>query len=468
MKKSNLATKLLVILVVVITLWGIIFMNKANKKSTTTENKVWGVETMDYPYARRKDGDLYMDSPYINSLFNSDLRSYFYLNDGTTLKTISALGSGVWKRGTSYIGGQATLQPLPERVKITYMSIFEQQFYQLDVGLPVDKLQALFNSAYLTTDEYEKVDTYDYLLIGIAVGGWVVIYAQSFQGNRTLLGMWQAKKIEADYTLDLIYTWAPGGIDEIEELRASAEKREQYKQEKGNMQLKHYQDYTLPAVKRDAPKLYEMMVQGLGIPNADWFTQSYTKYPWNVEVTGDGARWVKEYVIEYANLERQEILRDRLDSYKKELKAVPTIISTWVIEESTQRKYYIEIHLLPMPNWVTMWRYTPYDRDPNLTRLMKQFQELYPHRTFKMNDTSAQPEDFATLKIHLNEDGHLQDIYLQKGDKKISIDGAYQYYLAEVDPDKNGYTPYYDGFDYFLTKPKVPDLSDPNFIDIDE
>lgn len=441
-----------------------------NKKSAHTQplELLWGIDTMDYAYAKRKDGDLYMDSPYVNSLFNSDLRSYFYLNDGTIIERITALGKGVWGIGTSYIGSNAILRPVPERLKITYFSKFEQQFYQLDIPFPTDKMLSLYNSQYLSTDDVFQKQEYRGLLIGIAVNGWVMVYARTKQGNRTLLGMWQAKKIEADHTLDLLYTWAPGGIDEIEELRASAEKREQYKQEKGNTQLQYYQDYTLPKVKRDAPKLYKMMINGQGIPNDEWLKMSYTKYPWNVELTGDGAKWMKEYMIEYANLEYHEVLRDRLDSYEKELKAIPTKIMTWVVEEKSQRKYYIEIHLFPRPKWTNIWGYIPYDRDPNLTRLMKQFQELYPHRTFKMNDTSAQPEDFATLKIHLNEDGHLQDIYLQKGDKKISIDGAYQYYLAEVDPDENGYTPYYDGFDYYLTKPKVPDLSDPNFIDIDE
>lgn len=62
-------------------------------------------------------------------------------------------------------------------------------------------------------------------------------------------------------------------------------------------------------------------------------------------------------------------------------------------------------------------------------------------------------------------EGKLAEAYLEKDGKRISIDVAYHYYLAVVDPDKGGgYYPYDYGFPYYLTEPNAKDLSNPLFV----
>jgi hypothetical protein len=110
--------------------------------------------------------------------------------------------------------------------------------------------------------------------------------------------------------------------------------------------------------------------------------------------------------------------------------------------------------------------YIPYYQDPNLNAYFKNFQLLYPQRSLATNDQPAYPYDFANLKVELDADFKIKEIYLQKGKEKRALDGAYEYYLAPTDDRRGKYYPE-PGHDYFLTQPKLKDLTDPVFADRD-
>lgn len=172
-----------------------------------------------------------------------------------------------------------------------------------------------------------------------------------------------------------------------------------------------------------------------------------------------------EYYAEYANTERFEILSDQLEEDRKRLKAVSVKLWTWVTYKPTGVRYYIEIHLYPIPKWL-IDDYMPYYQDPNLNEFFKKSQDFYPNRSLATNDQPAYPYEFSSLKIDLDGDFKVKEIYLQKGKEKRTLDGAYEYYLAPTDDDRGKYLPE-KGHDYFLTQPKIKDLTDPIFTDRD-
>lgn len=144
---------------------------------------------------------------------------------------------------------------------------------------------------------------------------------------------------------------------------------------------------------------------------------------------------------------------------------MPVKIGAWITYKPTGVKYYVEVHMFPIPKW-SADDYIPYYNDPNLDYFIKRFEHLYPHRSLATNNQNIAPQDFATLKMHFNDDGILTEIYLQKGNEKLPLDGAYEYKLAPVDKERGGYWPQ-RGYPMFLTKPKIKDLTDPVFADRD-
>lgn len=420
------------------------FMNKPQEIE-------WGVLTSSAVFGRYKDSnkDIYVNSYVVKSPIDENMRTAFYLADGTWLRTIDG-SSGPWGRGGTPLGGNSFKQPLPEVLHLTFFDSIDNQFYQLIQPLPKEKIKQLFTTVHKGMGDEEKDNSpkvYDTFDIGFAPKGWIILFAVG-PGIREEIGSWQAKKIEGDYATVVGLTQT----GDMEYLRANDIRTEDVQRD-------------LDEFKQRNPELYNRWKDGTFKISADWYKMLQTKFPWNLEVTAPDGKWSGEYYAEYANTERFAILDDRLDADKTRLKAVPVKLWTWVTYKPTGVRYYIEIHLFPIPKWL-IDDYIPYYQDPNLNEYFKNFQVFYPQRSLATNDLPAYPYDFSSLKIELDADFKIKEIYLQKGKEKRSLDGAYEYYLAPTDERRGNYFPE-QGHEYFLTQPKLKDLTDPVFTDRD-
>jgi hypothetical protein len=447
-KKSYLLVGLIlgVLLLSAIYLYRVHIMNKPQEIE-------WGVRTSSAYFTGFKDSqkDIYVSSRVVKSPIDENMRTAFYLADGTWLRTIDG-SSGRWGRGGTPLGGNSFKQPLPEVLHLTFFDSIDNQFYQLIQPLPKDKIQRLFTTVYKAMTDEDGEDpspsVYSDFDIGFAPKGWIILYAVGNPGIREEIGSWQAKKIEGDYATVVGLTQT----SDMEYLRTNDIRTEDVQSAFANFK------------KRNAT-LYQRWMDGSFKVSADWYKMLQTKYPWNLEVTAPDGEWSGEYYAEYVNTERFAILNDRVESDKSRLKAAPVKLWTWVTYKPTGVRYYIEIHLFPIPKWL-IDDYIPYYQDPNLNAYFKNFQALYPQRSLATNDQPAYPYDFANLKVELDADFKIKEIYLQKCKEKRALDGAYEYYLAPTDDRYGKYYPE-EGHDYFLTQPKLKDLTDPVFADRD-
>lgn len=409
----------------------------------------WGVSTSSAYLTSHKDSrrEIYINSHIVKSPVDENMRTAFYLADGTWLRTLDG-SSGRWGLGGTPLGGNSFKQPLPEVLHLTFFDSIDNQFYQLIQPLPKDKIQHLFTTVLKSMrddGEAHSPKVYHTFDIGFAPKGWIILFAVG-PGIREEIGSWQAKKIEGDYTQTVGLTQT-GNLEYLKthDVRADDVKT------------------AFEGFKRRNAELYKRWMEGSFKVSADWYKMLQTKYPWNLEVTAPDGEWSGEYYAEYVNTERFEVLDDQLEADKSRLKPAPVKLWTWMTYKPTGVRYYIEIHMFPIPKWLAD-KYIPYYQDPNLNTYFKNFQALYPQRSLATNDQPAYPYDFANLKIELDADFKIKEIYLQKGKEKRALEGAYEYYLAPTDDRRGKYYPE-PGHDYFLTQPKLKDLTDPVFAD---
>lgn len=444
---------LFVIFFIWLSFLGIKIMEEYGYNKLHAQDIEWGVSNSDADFnLRKKDSEnIGVDTRYVLSFVNLNLTTTFYTADGTRLRSIDG-GGGAWGRGDTPLGGNDFKQPLPDRLKLTYFSYLEDQFYQLDTPLPKQKIEQLFRKIYQgmpDSPEGSTIPTQYYVFdIAIAPQGWIILFAVG-PGIRKEIASWQAHKIEADYDVDIVQRESGGDINFLR---------------KQNMRKRNV-DSTFKDLEKYAPTLYKNYKEGKGLPTSEWYKQMQTKFPWNLEVTAPDGEWNGEYYAEYANTERYEVLSDQLQEDRTRQKAVPTKIWTWITYKPTGVKYYIEIHMFPIPKWAA-FRYIPYYQDPNLTLFYKNFQELFPLSTLARNEIPAHEAEFGKLHIDLDEDFKIKEIYLKRGKTIRPLDGAYEYYLAPIDLNRGGYYPE-QGHPHYLTKPKLPDLTDQGVADRD-
>jgi hypothetical protein len=85
------------------------------------------------------------------------------------------------------------LKPLPDRLKITFFSYAEKQFYQGEFELPYEKMLALFREGVADSKEHP---TYSRIMAGVAPGGSVAVWVKGVKTVEVFFG--QAQKIELD------------------------------------------------------------------------------------------------------------------------------------------------------------------------------------------------------------------------------------------------------------------------------
>lgn len=385
----------------------------------------------------------------------------FYQADGTWLRSLDGNG-GIWGFGTIPIGGNYFEQPLPDKVRVTYLDDITNRYYQGEHSLPKDKIYDLMTSTHRKLeDENQYLETLDSnyrnIELAFAPHGWVIVFVTGWAGRQEVTSF-QAAPIDPDPKT--LQGEPIGSGDEIlyMDYKAYSERN------------KLGENETFDILKEQNPQAYKKWQSGEWTISSDWYKQMQTKYPWNLSITIDGQDWNGEYYAEFANTEKFAVLDDQFDKHNKSLKAVPTKIRTWATDRDTGERTEVEVHLFPRPKWSALGTglssYLPYYQDPNLTLFAKNFEALYPNRSLATNDQLASPNEFALLKLDFDKDLILQAAYLLKDGQKIPLKGAYQFYRAPVDISHNRYVAKKD-YPRFLTEPKIKDLSDPALVDLD-
>ncbi|MBE0407697.1 DUF2931 family protein [Psychrobacter sp. AOP22-C1-22] len=426
-------------------------------------NKVveWGAKISNARYALYKKDNF---DNMISTQKSDKIRSYstsFYLNDGTWLRSLDG-DSGIWGYGSTPLGGNPFEQPLPDKVRVTYLDNITNQYYQGEHSLPTDQIYALMTStSKKVEDSHEKPNpksaNYYGIELAFAPDGWVIVFLTGWP-RRQEVASFQATPIEPDPK-----TLEGSPVSSGDEMLYMSYDAYLHTKRTGK---EHY----ATEFKNNHPEAYKKWQSGDWTISSDWYKQMQTKYPWNLYISIDGQEWNGEYYAEFANTERFAVLDDQFDKYNSALKAVPTKIRTWATDQESDERTEVEVHLYPRPQWsarsTSSESYQPYYQDPNLNYFFKYFENLYPTRSLTTNNQSASPDEFATLKINFDKNLVLTDAYLQKGNQKTPLEGAYQFSRAPIDLEEGQYTAK-RGYPLFITEPNAEDLSDPAFVDID-
>jgi len=118
-------------------------------------------------------------------IFKDEASNGLYIPSGGTL--IEGWGNPV----SSHITG-AKFKPLPDRLKITFFSYTEKQFYQGEFKLPYDDILDLFQQGVANNPKHPTASR---IMVGVAPGGAVSVWVIG-SGDRIEVFFGQAKKIE--------------------------------------------------------------------------------------------------------------------------------------------------------------------------------------------------------------------------------------------------------------------------------
>lgn len=86
---------------------------------------------------------------------------------------------------------------LPESVKVIWFSYIENEFYLADFALPTDAISSIFEKGFTNPDTKQK-DNYDRIVVGLAPGGYVAVWAKGGQIT-TELSFFKASVINYDW-----------------------------------------------------------------------------------------------------------------------------------------------------------------------------------------------------------------------------------------------------------------------------
>mgnify|MGYP000922880776 FL=1 len=386
-------------------------MIEGNGNPEQGKGMVWGVKMaeaiLDTPTAA--------DSAYLTlEAYAVDVSnkysSEFYLQNGTVLRNFFGTGS-IWGRG-GYLGRTAEFDLLPERLTFTYLSQFENKFYQLDEALLTDKIRPMmaksyrvFNNAVEDTEtpRYESPNNFE---LAVAPGGWVTLNLTSTFIHKELMS-WQAREI----------------VPSLEEAAKHHFNEMWYYDVEFYHDPKRRAEY-LDRVRKEHPDFYHTYIAGSKKVSAEWYKQMQTKYPWNLEVEVDGGEWNGEYYMEFANTERWTAIgKERIEEEKKAMKAIPTYIRIWLIDKETGNRWGIRLHPFKTEEQEQNDYKIIYD-DIRLNRLYRTFQQAFPGRTRVQNISTPSINQFATLKLKFDDHFELTEAYLQKDGQQFVLPDA--------------------------------------------
>ncbi len=205
------------------------------------------------------------------------------------------------------------MKALPNRLKITFFSYTEDQFYQGDFQLPYEQILELFNNPYYSYKN-EQVINYHRVVVGIAPGGHVSVWVVS--ADRTLeVFSGQAEKTDLDWSV----------------ITPEETPRKQFI----DTQIQFMRSKLSPEVK-------ELMAKN-PIPLERW--KNYRKrYNWQLQFTGQEPPKMVDY-IKYFNGERDLLLFPHTEEYLGQPHAVPKAMTfVWDWPVGRPRKMVLEFN----------------------------------------------------------------------------------------------------------------------------
>ena len=192
----------------------------------------------------------------VNAPIGYPIRFYAALVGSTPIvrELYSKTREPVW--GNAYGYESQSMGYLPASVDMVWLSYKEDCFYRLKTAIDYEKIAKLFREGYeerLPNGEV-KHTTYNTIVVGIAPGGVVVLWAGNAYFKITEIGRYQAEKIDLK---------EPPGLDSHQRLIFSKEDREETLNS----------DLAIPKAVREANK-------NKPIPFGLWDSYRDTQYQW--------------------------------------------------------------------------------------------------------------------------------------------------------------------------------------------
>ena len=220
-----------------------------------------------------------------------------------------------WDDPNGVAGGR--MDRFPHRIHLCWFSNAENQFYQLDAELPVEKMKKLYDEGF----RLDSADTVDHIPIGahvtyngicfmMAPGGGVV--AKMIGDEAREIGYFKAKKIDLPWHVfqNVPPERVPDGHREewvnsgLSEDRIGKEAREE--------------------------------ILGHKIPFGLWDEVYRQPYPWSLQIIHPQA--LKKYYIEFVNTERYIVWEDQVEKERNRAGApVPAHIGVYIITPEHKR-----------------------------------------------------------------------------------------------------------------------------------
>jgi hypothetical protein len=143
------------------------------------------------------DGGISAPNKYVMTIVAGNL-NYIGGGGAVPLQSGSEIETGWGNSGGTMSVGDAT-KPLPNSLSIIFFSYLEDQFYRGDFELPYEKLLKLFQQGYYSNNDHKQV-TYNEIVVGVAPGGAVAVWAEGFD-KYTEVFFGQAEKIKGDWSM---------------------------------------------------------------------------------------------------------------------------------------------------------------------------------------------------------------------------------------------------------------------------
>ncbi|HZF71547.1 DUF2931 family protein [Sulfuricurvum sp.] len=219
-----------------------------------------------------------------------------------------------WDTPNGVAGGR--MDKFPHHVHLRWLSVAENQFYELNADLPVEKIRKLYEQGYrahanntafnVKTGEYKPLDGICFLM---APGGGVQVNMIGGEGRE--IAFYKAKKIDMPWHE---YHNVPKGKE--------GSREEDIK-------------YLTSEKFIDNPMAYDQ-IKNHKIPYGLWDEVYRLRYPWHVEILNPIA--YKQYYVEYVNAESFLVWEDQIEQDKaKPDRPVPSHFGIYFTNSAGER-----------------------------------------------------------------------------------------------------------------------------------
>ena len=225
-----------------------------------------------------------------------------YIPNGGTIRV------GWGNYSSTHIGGNEKY-PLPDRLKITFFSFAENQFYQGEFDLPYARMLELFQQSHKKDDF-----PFDRVVAGVAPGGAVAVWVSGTTITEVFFG--QAQKVDYRYGQVLGLPFKD-------------------RQEENEFVAKILKDSL-------SPERFESL-QKNGIPFGIW-ARYRNLYRWNLTIAPDVVLKRPEYGIAYLNGENQDVYYPFSEAIINTPRPLPLRINIVPIINGVGRPYVIYLN----------------------------------------------------------------------------------------------------------------------------